>query len=191
MKKRKLVLIISVVITFVVLIICGVFFLNKKKTIFSNWEKINIEKYSYYESTIIELDLDGNNIKENVGINKLGKYISINNIDYVVNKYLNEDDSTAFKDYNVNQYYIVDLNGDGILEIIHRTFSEMISPSSSKYTIYNYIDNNLKEIGNISIIGNIPNEIYVKNNKIKFKYRPYESPQNTTKEVILELEEIK
>lgn len=90
-------------------------------------------------------------------------------------------------DFNVNQYHIVDLNGDGVLEIIHRTFSNMISPITSKYTIYNFTNNNLKEIGSISIIGNIPNEIYVKKNTIKFEYWPYESPRDYTEEIVYEL----
>ena len=195
MKKGKLVLIMSVVIILAALIICGYFFLNKKKStdnkrdsINNDWKKINIENYRYYESATIELDLDGDNIKENVGINESGKYISINDIDYIVNKYLNENDITVFNDYNVNQYHIVDLNSDGILEIIHRTFSYMISPITSKYTIYNYTNNKLKEIGNISIVGNIPNEIYVKKNKIKFEYWPYESPRDYIEEVIYELD---
>lgn len=101
---------------------------------------------------------------------------------------MNENDTTGFNNYNVNQYHIVDLNSDGILEIIHRTFSDMISQITSKYTIYNYTNNKLKEIGNISIIGNIPNEIYVKENKIKFEYWPYESPRDYTEEVIYELD---
>ena len=183
MKKGKLILIIiSIVIILVVLIICRYIFLN------SGWKKINIENYEYNESTTVELDLDGDNIKEKVGINETGKYISINDKDYIVNKYLNDDDTTGLKDYNVNQYYIVDLNGDGILEIIHRTYSDMISPITSKYTIYNYTNNKLKEIGNISIIGSIPNEIYVKKNKIKFEYGPYESPEDFTEEVIYKLD---
>lgn len=195
MKKGKLVLIMSVVIILVALIICGYFFLNKNKStdnkrnsINNEWKKINIENYGYYESTTMELDLDGDNIKEKVGINESGKYISINDKNYIVNKYLNENDITSFNNYNVNQYHIVDLNSDGVLEIIHRTFSDMISPITSKYTIYNYTNNKLKEIGNISIIGNIPNEIYVKKNKIKFEYWPYESPRDYTEEVIYELD---
>ena len=132
----------------------------------NEWEKINIENYKYDETTTVQLDLDGDNIEEKIGIKETGKYISINDIDYVVNKYLNDDNTTEVKDYNVNQYYIVDLNSDGILEIIHRTFSNMISPITSKYTIYDYTNDKLQEIGSLSIVGNIPNEIYVKENKI-------------------------
>ena len=103
-------------------------------------------------------------------------------------EYWNEENKTMFGiDYDRNQYHIVDLNGDGILEIIHRTFSKSISPITSKYTIYNFVNNNLKEIGTISIIGNIPNEIYVKGNIIKFEYWPYESPKDYTKEVVYKL----
>lgn len=180
MKKGKLILIIISIVIILVVFIIGRYYIG--------WKKINIENYEYNESTTVELDLDGDNIKEKVGINETGKYISINDKDYIVNKYLNDDDTTGLKDYNVNQYYIVDLNGDGILEIIHRTYSDMISPSTSKYTIYNYTNNKLKEIGNISIIGCIPNEIYVKKNKIKFEYWPYESPEDYTEEVIYKLD---
>ena len=154
----------------------------------NEWEKINIENYKYDETTTVQLDLDGDNIEEKIGIKETGKYISINDIDYVVNKYLNDDNTTEVKDYNVNQYYIVDLNSDGILEIIHRTFSNMISPITSKYTIYDYTNDKLQEIGSLSIVGNIPNEIYVKENKIKFKYWPYESPKDNFEEVICELD---
>ena len=154
----------------------------------NEWKKINIENYRYNETTTVELDLDGDNIEEKIGIKETGKYISINDIDYVVNKYLNDDNITEVKDYNVNQYYIVDLNSDGILEIIHRTFSNMISPITSKYTIYDYTNDKLQEIGSLSIVGNIPNEIYVKENKIKFKYWPYESPKDNFEEVICELD---
>ena len=154
----------------------------------NEWKKINIENYRYNETTTVELDLDGDNIEEKIGIKETGKYISINDIDYVVNKYLNDDNTTEVKDYNVNQYYIVDLNSDGILEIIHRTFSNMISPITSRYTIYDYTKDKLQEIGSLSIVGNIPNEIYVKENKIKFKYWPYESPKDNIEEVICELD---
>ena len=154
----------------------------------NEWEKINIENYKYDETTTVQLDLDGDNIEEKIGIKETGKYISINDIDYVVNKYLNDDNITEVKDYNVNQYYIVDLNSDGILEIIHRTFSNMISPITSKYTIYDYTNDKLQEIGSLSIVGNIPNEIYVKENKIKFKYWPYESPKDNFEEIICELD---
>ncbi len=183
MKKNKKILIIISILIIIAIIIILLIYNNK-----GDWKKINIANYEYNESTTVELDLDGDNIKEKVDIIETGKYISINNTDYIVNKYLNDDDTTGLKDYNVNQYHIVDLNNDGILEIIHRTFSNMISPTTSKYTIYNYANNNLKEIGNISIIGNLPNEIYVKENEIKFEYWPYESPEDYTEEVICELD---
>ena len=161
---------------------------SSNNNINNEWKKINIENYRYNETTTVQLDLDGDNIEEKIGIKETGKYIFINDIDYVVNKYLNDDNTTEVKDYNVNQYYIVDLNSDGILEIIHRTFSNMISPITSKYTIYDYTNDKLQEIGSLSIVGNIPNEIYVKENKIKFKYWPYESPKDNFEEVICELD---
>ena len=179
-----------------VIIILLVIFLNvyNNTNYINNWEKIDIGNYEYNETTILELDLDGDSNKEKVNIKSSGKYIYINDKEYVINKYLDENKEDIFmfnglemNDYNINQYYIVDLNKDGILEIIHRTYSNMISPTTSKYTIYNYINNNLNEIGNISIIGNMPDEIYVKGNKIKFEYWPYESPKGDTKEVICEL----
>lgn len=157
-----------------------------------NWKKISIGE-GYYETTNIELDLNGDNIKEKINVIESGKYITINGKDYVANKYYNENNEDnknnkfKFNEYNVNQYHFVDLNGDGLIEIIHRTFSNAISPITSKYTIYNYKDNHLNEIGSISIIGNIPEEIHVKGNTIKFEYWPYESPRDYTEEVTLKL----
>ena len=145
----------------------------------------------YNESCIIKLDLDGDNVEETIKLNESGKYISIDDTNYMINKYFkesNDTNSVMYNNYNKNQYYILDLNDDGILEIIHRTYGEMISPSTSKYTIYNFKDHNLNEIAGTSIIGNIPNEIYVKENTIQFEYWPYESQKNTTKKVILELD---
>lgn len=74
------------------------------------------------------------------------------------------------------------------MEIIHRTYSNMLSPITSYYTIYNYYNNKIHMIGEISFMGNIPNEIYVKNNKLKFQYWPYETPENYTEEIILDLQ---
>lgn len=189
----KLITFIAIIILLILVAFGGVILSRNTKKDNKNstdeWKKINIGN-GYCENTIIELDLDGDNIKEEIDIKTSGKYITINSKEYTVNKYFNESNSASntVHDYNINHYHIVDLNSDGILEIIHRTFSDMISPITSKYTIYNYTNNKLKEIGNISIIGNIPNEIYVKENIIKFEYWPYESSIDYTEEVICELD---
>ena len=74
------------------------------------------------------------------------------------------------------------------MEIIHRTYSHLISPITSYYTIYNYHNDEMYQIGEMSFIGNIPNEIYVKNNRLKFEYWPYESPKNYKEEIRLDLQ---
>ena len=147
----------------------------------------------YERNEIIEIDLDGDNVKEEIKI--LGRTIAINDKEYVANKFYKENNNNdrfstydlAIADYLDNFYNFVDINGDGILEIIHRTYTNSISPSTNIYTIYNYKNSNLKEIGNISIIGNIPNQIYVKANTIKFKYHPYEYQKGHAEEVVYEL----
>ena len=210
MEKRKIILIIMIIVCIVVLI-CGYCYLktlrnsnevgknnnqNQEKNELkdnnsniekdSDWRKVSLGSI-YSESCTIKLDLDGDTVEEEIELKDLGKYIVINDNEYIINKYCKDSD-TIYDDYNKNQYYIVDLNNDGLLEIIHRTYEEMISPSTSKYTIYNFENDNLKEIGNISIIGNMPNEIYVKENTIKFEYWPWEAPRDMIVEEICELE---
>ena len=58
MKKGKLILIIISIVIILVVFIIGRYYIG--------WKKINIENYEYNESTTVELDLDGDNIKENV-----------------------------------------------------------------------------------------------------------------------------
>lgn len=187
MPKGKLALII-----YLVILISNCYGgINNKIDINSNeWKKVNLGEL-YTETCSINLDLDGDNLKEEIELKESGKYIFINSTEYIVNKYVkdksNDNSSMFYNDYNENQYYIVDLNSDGILEIIHRTYQKGISPSTNKYTIYNFKNNDLKEIGSISIIGTIPDELYVKENTIKFEYWPSESPEDTIKEVICKL----
>lgn len=183
--KKKIVLVVSVVLALAALA-AGGYLLAKKGS--DGWKKVYLGD-DYYKTAVVELDLDGDGKKEKVDINESGKCISIDGVDYVANKYLDENSGTFLgmrREYDVNQYHIVDLNGDGVLEIIHRTFSNMISPITSKYTIYNFVGDNLKEVGDVSFVGNMPSEVYVKGNKVKFEYWPYESPEDYTEEVVLE-----
>ena len=145
------------------------------------WKKINISNCKFYDDCNIKVDLDGDENEEIVDIKSTGEFIVINGKEYVVNKRSDED-------YNINQYHIIDLNNDTIMEIIHRTYSNMISPITSYYTIYNFYNNELYKVSEMSLVGNIPNEIYVKNNTFKFKYWPYESPDNYREEIVKELQ---
>lgn len=145
------------------------------------WKKINLENCKFYSDCNIKIDLNGDKQEETIDIKSSGKFIIINGKEYNVNKRVD-------KNCNINQYYICDLNNDNIMEIIHRTFSNIISPITSYYTIYNFYNNELYEIGEKSFIGNIPDEIHVKNNTIKFEYWPYESPQNYTEEIVIDLQ---
>ena len=52
----------------------------------------------------------------------------------------------------------------------------MISPQSTSYTLYNYKNKKLVEVGYFSVIGSVPdNTVYVKGNTIYFTYKPLES----------------
>lgn len=146
------------------------------------WRKINIENCQYYDNCIIKMDLNGDEQEEKIDIKSSGKYLIINGEEYVVNK------KDINNDYNINQYHICDLNGDNIMEIVHRTFSNRISPITSYYTIYNFYNNALHKVSEMSFVGNIPNEIYVKDNTFKFEYWPYESAQDYKKELVLNLD---
>lgn len=165
--------------------------------VLTGWKKINIGNSEFYDNCILNIDLDGNKQYEEIEIKSSGKYIKINGKKYVVNKYVeNEIDkndasilfSSFNNDYNVNQYHILDLNQDNIMEIIHRTYSNMISPSCSYYTIYNFYNNELYQVGSMGFIGNMPNEIYVKNNTLKFEYWPYETSKNSRVEIVENLQ---
>ena len=107
----------------------------------------------------------------------------------MINENINKNSIISqFNDYNINQYHIIDINKDNIMEIIHRTYSNMISPITSYYTIYNYYNGEMYQIGEMSFKGNIPNEIYIKNSKLKFEYWPYEYPENYREKIILDLQ---
>ena len=146
-----------------------------------SWNKYNIRNSYYTENETIKLDLDGDEIEEDIRIEIYGKYLYINEKEYEIN---NNKKSYLGNGYK-NKYYIVDLNGDGVKEIIHDVFIDEVSPGSHQYTIYNYKKNNMKTIGELTISGNMPNEIYVKNNTIKFEYIPCET--EFEKEAYIEL----
>ncbi len=175
-----------------VLLIMLLFFIIYYIYYVSNTRTFNIYEYEYSKG-IIYLDLDGDNIDEKINFN--GKYIEINEKNYVINKYFKEnsntnnvdDEITLEKEYTNNFQYILDLNNDGYLEIIHRTYTDSVSPITNIYTIYNYKNNNLIEIGKISIFGSIPNDLKVFKNTLKFKYWLYESPRDLKKTYTLKL----
>lgn len=176
--KKNIIFILVAIMCLIVTVI--VLFLSNYR-IKNDWKKVNIKNNCYYETTVLKIDLDGDNLKEEINLKMSENYISINDIDYSLNNYSENQNFTA------NQYCIVDLNEDGLLDIIYKTSSMMILPATNKYTIYNFNNNNLKEIGNISIIGNMPDEIYVKGNIIKFDYWPSGSPRDYTEKIEYEL----
>lgn len=145
------------------------------------WKTIDLENCNFYNDCIKNIDLDGDNQEENIEIKTSGKFITINGREHTVNR-------KNIQEYKNNYYTICDLNNDNIMEIIHSTNSNMISPITNYYTIYNFYNDRLYQIGELSIVGNMPNQIYVKNNTIKFDYWPFESMEDTRKEVIIDLE---
>ena len=149
-----------------------------------DWKIVSLGE-NYNSDETIELDLDGDSVKEKIEIKKQGKNIVINGEEIVINKYYKDNNNAQCE---TNSFNFVDLNDDGILEIIHRTCDNRISPERNYYTIFNYKKGNLKDICNISITGTIPKEIYVKNNTIKFEYWPFESPKDNKEEVKCKLE---
>lgn len=149
--KNKI--IIVVVLILVLLLGVSTYFLlsrnqrtNKVDFITKGKTKVKLTDYSYEGDSILEQDLDGD-----------GKV-----------------DTLDLHDKKIA--YIVDLNNDGKPEFIEKNVSTMISPQSTSYTIYNYKNNNLVEIGSFSIIGSIPDDtVYMKGNTLSFTYKPYES----------------
>ena len=182
-KNTKKIFVTSIIILITAII---VFLILEENNV--GWKKINMIDCYYTGSMNFKLDLDGDNKKENITTEDFGKYLHINENKYKVNKNSTNIDNTSFlgKDYP-NKYYIVDLNNDGVKEIIHDTYTNTISPITHKYTIYNYKNNKIKEIAKLSISGNIPSEVYVKNNTVKFKYHPYETEKGYTKTIRLKL----
>lgn len=155
-----------------------IYYLKKEE----EWKKISLKDCAFYDDENLKIDLDGDEQDENINIKSTGKFIVINDKEYVVNK------KVTNRDYTTNQYHICDLNNDNIMEIIHRTFSYITSPITSYYTIYNYYNNKLYEVGKMSFVGNIPNDIYVRDNTIKFEYWPYESPPDYSEEIKIDLQ---
>lgn len=160
----------------------------------SGWHTVNIYNHEYSEG-IIYLDLDNDKSEDKIDLKSTGRLIAINDKDYTVNEYYDEKNNhtTYFGDtyrcYYDNSYNILDLNNDGYLEIIHATSNhDCASPSSVEYTLFNYKDDSLYKIGNISIIGSIPETSYVKGNTLKFKYIPSESNMIETETVTLDLD---
>lgn len=160
------------------------------------WRKVMLdsEKYDYGENgrITLSLDLDGDGKEEKNELILEGKDIYIDDTAYVTNKhygkgYSFETPHRTLTDYGENYYRFADLNGDGIMEIIHRTFEQTQSPGSNLYTVYNFKDGELREVGDVSIIGSMPRQVYVKGNKVKFKYSPFESPEYIREVEVFEL----
>ena len=167
MKSKKIIILI------VVLLIGLVVFID----LMFNWKEINFRDM-FVTANEIEMDLDGDGVSENIQLYTTGRYITINGINYVVNKYAredaNENNYNSLEDYK-NYYSFIDINSDGITEILLRTWTDMISPIKNNYIIYNFNKDGLKEVGNFYVTGATPEKIYVKGNWIKFKYHPYEA----------------
>lgn len=169
--KNQIIIVCCIIISLIVLVI----FIEM-----NSWKEISFSN-NYVKSDEIDIDLDGDGVKENIKLlNTYGKYITINNTDYVINKTarenVNENNYNPLTDFK-NFYLFMDINGDGIIEIILDNYHNEISPPSTNYTIYNFNKESLKEVGNFSVIGDKPKKINVKGNWIKFKYHPYETKE--------------
>ncbi len=181
---KKFIVVVVLIIIFAILSSLLLSKRSKAIDISGDWKKIDISNSGYFEEQTVEIDLNGDKKDEKVEIKKSGKFLFINNKNYVINKYYATE---GIKNYDDNSYYLVDLNGDGIIEIFHRTFSNMISPISNVYTIYNFVNGELIEVGEFSIFGTMPDEVYVLGNNVKFYYHPYESPEDYFEEVNFKL----
>ena len=142
------------------------------------WKQVNLGQ-NYVESEKIKMDLNGDGLEETIDFKNNSQFITINNNEYVINKYFGEGMTNSSLQF-------ADLNEDKVLEIVHRTSSHAVSPAQNYYTIYNFTGSDLKEIGGISISGN-PSAVFAKYNSIKFVYWPFESPEDNTEEVTFEL----
>ena len=176
MKSKKIIILI------VVLLIGLVIFID----LMFNWKEINFRDM-FVKANEIEMDLDGDGINENIQLYTTGRYITINDINYVVNKYANDNNNNPYEDYK-NSYLLMDINQDGVTEIVLETWTDMLSPISRNYIIYNFNKDDLKEVGNFSVTGDAPEKIYVKGKWIKFKYSPYETIDDKMKTVMCRLD---
>ncbi len=124
----------------------------------NNKNTFNIYDFKYEEGEY-KLDLDGDGTKEEIELTKKGE-IKING------------KKTNAK---CEQLFILDLNEDNNLEIITRMIYGTVDPQTSEYTIYNYYNNTLIQASSESFTGNIPEEVTVENDILKFDYYLYES----------------
>lgn len=151
------------------------------------YEKIKLGDL-YSGNNTIELDLDGDKKNETITIYENENKITINNKDFIVNTMPSEIENYNHSNQNSNHYYFVDLNKDGIIEIINDTSTYIISPPTHNYTILNYKNDEVKDIGAFSIFGVIPETLSVKGNIVKFEYTPFESKKGYTEEIAIELD---
>ena len=127
--KKKIGCIVGLII--MVIIIFYVFkMVNGKNIKEEKWNTFNIYNYSYSEG-IIYLDLNGDNKEEKIELYDTGKYVKINNEEYIINLHYGKNNMGNWISCNNNSYYILDLNNDGILEIIHDTFYGAVSPRNT------------------------------------------------------------
>ncbi len=74
-----------------------------------------------------------------------------------------------------NEVYAIDIDNDGLVEIISRTCDLRISPATNHYFIYRIsAEGTLVESLKISIMGSI-DTLYVDGNDIMIKYEPFEA----------------
>lgn len=88
------------------------------------------------------------------------------------------------------RYYIKDINGDGIQELIFECSNSMISPIVNTYYIFNYIKGEMKQIGTFSIGGELKTKFEVSGNRIRQEYSPSHAKDgyNDIKKIELKLQ---
>ena len=162
--KKRIIIFVGILVVIVIGIIAFIYFSQNKNTTkepnnrLTGKSEFKLTDYSYDGGSKLKMDLDGDNVVDKVNL---------------------EDKKIA---------YIVDLNNNGKLELIEENVSTMISPSSTSYTLYNYKNKKLVEVGCFSVIGSIPNDtVYVKGNTIYFTYKPLESAPGYTEKVECEI----
>lgn len=160
------------------------------------WRRVNIHNYSHRAPANVMMDLDNDGKLDNIEIRSRATYIIINDTRYEIGKVSAihgsiDEERHIEAERPERNYYLLDLNGDKNIEIICTdSNAHIISPSSTRYSIYNYRSNSkeLIKIGSVSTIGHIPDDIYVKDNVIQFEYNPHETPPDYIEKVTLNLE---
>lgn len=85
------------------------------------------------------------------------------------------DEEPVNMENDFDEIYTADVDGDGALEFITRTYDLRISPPTNYYYIYRLNDDNtVSEALKISIMGSI-DTFYVDGKKLMIKYEPFEA----------------